>query len=131
MANEIIALMVQCCSLGKEEGNYHSLHQSMLHFYPSFFHLITDMLLEAESKVKEPCPDQKRNYSLGENYYNNLTIISTVRDEALVQRLYLPILCLRVKYGLQYFSSIQIVILVFMLILTEKHIEEPSHVKLS
>lgn len=47
----------------------------------SFFHLITDMLLESDSEVKDPCPDQKISYSFGENYYNNLTIISNVRDE--------------------------------------------------
>lgn len=39
------------------------------------------MLLESDSEVKDPCPDQKISYSFGENYYNNLTIISNVRDE--------------------------------------------------
>lgn len=102
--------MVQYCSFGKEKRYYQGLQQSMLE---SFFHLITDLLLEADSNVKELCPDQKKNYSLGENYYNNLTIIFTVRDEGSVQRLHLIILCLRIRYGLQYLPSIKIVILVF------------------
>lgn len=74
MANEIIALMVQCCSLGEDEGNYHGLQQSVVYFYSSFFHLITDMLLKADSRVKDPCPDQKRHYSLGEKVAPSNTV---------------------------------------------------------
>lgn len=51
------------------------------HFYSWFFHLITDMPTEACSKVKNPWPNQKRNYSLGENCYSNIIIISNFRVE--------------------------------------------------
>lgn len=53
----------------------------MLYFYSWFFHLITDMLTEACSKVKDPWPNQKRKDSLGKNCYNNFIIIFNLRKE--------------------------------------------------